>query len=66
MMLNGTGILGGNCMAENILVIILALLLVISIVIIAIQKLTILELRHEVHEIRRWNKKQEQKFWDAS
>jgi cell division protein FtsL len=53
-------------MASIILIVILTLLLVISIVIIAVQKLTILEMRHEVHEIRRWNKKQEQKFWDAS
>jgi hypothetical protein len=63
--LNGIGIHGEVCMANIILIIILALLCIMEFVIICAQRLTILEQKHEVHEIRRWHKSQSQKFWGS-
>jgi hypothetical protein len=33
-------------------------------IIACIQRLEIFELRHELHEIKRWNRHQEKTFWD--
>lgn len=54
-------------MASILVIIALSLVALIWFIIACVQRLEILELRHELHEIKRWNRNPSNKtFWDAS